>query len=140
MEFLGIGPLELAFIIIIALILIGPRDMAKTARSAGRLLNRLYKSEEWKAITDASRNLRNLPNRLAREAALEDLDLHNEIKETLDEAKQATSLPAGPGMQVRTTPPPASQAQPVANPGSTEVMPPKPPDETKESEEPAPSP
>jgi Sec-independent protein translocase protein TatA len=56
MELLGIGPLELAFIILIAVIVIGPRDIGKFARGAGRFLNRLYHSEEWKALNQASRN------------------------------------------------------------------------------------
>ena len=74
MELLGIGPLELAFIILIAVIVIGPRDIGKFARGAGRFLNKLYRSEEWKALNQASRNLRTLPNRLAREAALDELE------------------------------------------------------------------
>ncbi len=86
MEFLGVGPMELAFIILIALVLIGPRDLAKTARSVGRFLNRMYRSEAWKTLNQASQNLRTLPNRLAREAELEDL---KEIKQTLTETRAA---------------------------------------------------
>lgn len=74
MDILGIGPLELLFIMVIALIVLGPRDIARFARSAGRALNRIYKSEAWGAINKASREFRDLPNRLAREAALDDLD------------------------------------------------------------------
>lgn len=85
MELFGIGPLELLFIITIALIVVGPRDIGKFARSAGRFINRLYKSETWKMLTDASRNLRTLPNRLAREAALEELD---EAKDAFTKAKK----------------------------------------------------
>ena len=73
MEILGIGPLELLFILLIALIAVGPKDLGKAARSMGRLLNQLYKSEAWQNLGEASRNIRSLPNRLAREAALEDL-------------------------------------------------------------------
>lgn len=73
MEILGIGPLELLFILLIALIAVGPKDLGKAARSMGRLLNQLYKSEAWQNLGEASRNIRTLPNRLAREAALEEL-------------------------------------------------------------------
>ncbi len=86
MDFLGIGPLELAFILIIIFIVIGPKDINKTARSAGRFLNRMYKSDEWKALTQASRTIRTLPNRLAREAELEEL---NEIKESISSTTSA---------------------------------------------------
>jgi sec-independent protein translocase protein TatB len=88
MDFLGVGPLELLFIIVIALIVLGPRDLAKHARTVGRFLNRLYKSETWKAMSDASRSLRTLPNRLAREAALEELQ---EVREDLEETRKIFS-------------------------------------------------
>lgn len=74
MDFLGVGPLELLFVLIIALIVLGPRDIARFARRAGRLLNRLYNSEVWGTIHKASQEFRDLPNRLAREAALDELD------------------------------------------------------------------
>jgi Sec-independent protein translocase protein TatA len=74
MDFLGIGPLELVAVLVIALIVLGPRDIASFARRAGGMINRLYRSEVWGAVNKASREFRDLPNRLAREAALEELD------------------------------------------------------------------
>jgi sec-independent protein translocase protein TatB len=85
MEVLGIGPLEALFVLILALLVVGPKDLGKAARTFGRFLNRLYRSEAWSAITQASRNLRTLPNRLAREAALEELD---EARSELHQASQ----------------------------------------------------
>lgn len=85
MDILGVGPLELIFVLIIAILIIGPRDLGKTAKTLGRFLNRVYKSDEWRALTEASRTLRTLPNRLAREAELEEL---NEIKESIQETAQ----------------------------------------------------
>lgn len=74
MDILGIGPLELLFVVLIAIIVLGPRDLARIARSSGRFLNKIYRSEVWGTLTRASRDIRNLPNKLAREAALEELD------------------------------------------------------------------
>jgi sec-independent protein translocase protein TatB len=74
MDILGIGPLELLLILLIALIVVGPKDLGKLARSFGRFLNRLYRSEFWRTMTETSQQIRTLPNRLAREAALEELD------------------------------------------------------------------
>jgi sec-independent protein translocase protein TatB len=74
MDILGIGPLEALFIALIALLVIGPKDIGRTARALGRFLNQLYRSDAWRTLNEASRNLRTLPNRLAREAALEELD------------------------------------------------------------------
>lgn len=88
MEFLGIGPLELIFVLVIALIIIGPKDMGKTARRIGHFLNRLYKSEGWRTFLQASRNLRTLPSRLAREAELEEL---RQVRKTVKEVGQEVS-------------------------------------------------
>ena len=74
MDIFGIGPTELVFIILIALILLGPKEMEKTGRTIGRFLRDLTKSDSWRAFRDTSRELRNLPNRLMREANLEDLE------------------------------------------------------------------
>jgi sec-independent protein translocase protein TatB len=93
MDFLGVGPLELVFILVIALIVLGPHDIARFARRAGRWLNRLYTSEVWGTLNRASREFRDLPNRLAREAALDDLD------ETL---RQSTDPDANAGEEEET--------------------------------------
>jgi sec-independent protein translocase protein TatB len=73
MEFLGVGPLELVFILLLILLVFGPKDIARMARSIGHFLNRMYRSENYKIIQKTSEELRNLPNRLAREAQLEEL-------------------------------------------------------------------
>jgi Sec-independent protein translocase protein TatA len=114
MEILGIGPLEAIFIVLIALIAIGPRDLGTTARSLGRTLNRVYRSEAWHSLSQASRNLRGLPNRLAREAALEELDqIRRELKDGPPPPTPAGQLrqpagsetgPVGPGLTARPQP------------------------------------
>lgn len=73
MEILGIGPLELLFILLIALIILGPGDMVKAGRTIGRFLRKVITSPEWQTVQKASRELRYLPNRLMREASMEDL-------------------------------------------------------------------
>jgi Sec-independent protein translocase protein TatA len=114
MEILGIGPLEAIFIVVLALIAIGPRDLGTSARSLGRTLNRVYRSEAWHSLTQASRNLRGLPNRLAREAALEELDqVRRELKDGSPPPTQPDQLrqpagsgpgPVGPGSPARPQP------------------------------------
>lgn len=96
MDFLGVGPLELVFVLLIALLVLGPRDIARFARKAGRFLNRLYRSELWDTLSKASQEFRNLPNRLAREAALDDLDdsLRREMKGETSERPGAEALDA----------------------------------------------
>jgi sec-independent protein translocase protein TatB len=73
MEILGIGPLELFFILIIALVILGPKDMAKAGKTLGRFMRKIITSPEWRTVQKASRELKYLPNRLMREASLDDL-------------------------------------------------------------------
>ena len=68
MEFLGIGMSELIFIIIIALIVLGPKDMQKAGKTIGKWLRDIVTSDGWKAFQQTSRELRTLPNKLMREA------------------------------------------------------------------------
>jgi Sec-independent protein translocase protein TatA len=132
MEILGVGPLEFFFVLLIALIIIGPRDMAKTARTLGRSLNRLYKSDSWRMILQASRNLRTLPNRLAREAEMSDL---REARDAIREAGQGISGDVHKlqdDLKAWTAPPPSPQKPAPSGPPSTsgEPEPPAPPDPT----------
>jgi Sec-independent protein translocase protein TatA len=73
MEILGIGPLELLFILLIALIILGPGDMVKAGLTLGRFLRKIITSPEWHMVQKASTEIRNLPNRLMREASIDDL-------------------------------------------------------------------
>ena len=91
MEILGIGPSELIFVIIIALIVLGPKDMQKAGKTIGQYLNRLVKSDGWKAFQQTSRELRNLPTNLMREANTEMAETEKEIRKSLD---MRSTLPA----------------------------------------------
>ena len=84
MDILGIGPLEFIFILIIALIVLGPSDMVKAGRTIGRFLRQIVTSPTWRAVTRTSSELRTLPNKLIRDAGLED-----DLKEIQNATKQA---------------------------------------------------
>ena len=85
MEFLGIGPSELLFIIIIALIVLGPKDMQKTGRTIGKWMRKIITSDGWKLFQQTSREIQTLPNRLMREAAMDELkDLQKDLKKPLE--------------------------------------------------------
>jgi len=73
MDILGIGPLEFVFIILIALIILGPNDMIKAGRSFGKLLRSIVTSPNWKVLQEASKDIRSLPDKLMREAGIENL-------------------------------------------------------------------
>ena len=105
MEILGIGPSELIFIIVIALIVLGPKDMQKAGKNIGSYLNKLVKSDGWKAFQQTSRELRNLPTNLMREANMD-------LAETEKEIRKATKMPPFPGMPLPQKPSPDSAVEP----------------------------
>lgn len=86
MDILGVGPLELIFILIIALIVLGPSDMVKAGRTIGRFLRQVVTSPTWRAVTRTSSEIRTLPNKLIREAGLEE-----DLKEFQDVTRQGLS-------------------------------------------------
>lgn len=73
MEILGIGVPEFVFILIIALIVLGPKDMQKAGKTIGIWMRKVVMSSEWQNIRNASNKLKTLPNQLMREANLDDI-------------------------------------------------------------------
>lgn len=139
MDILGIGPTELMFIILIALILLGPKDMQKTGRTIGRWLRNMTRSDNWRAFRDTSREIRNLPNRLMREANLEDLEkdvgkIGKEIQESADiQGYGAWSNPSAAKAKPK---PPQSKPVPAEAPkNDNQAQKPTPPSEKKANEE-----
>jgi sec-independent protein translocase protein TatB len=77
MDIFGIGPLELFFIILLVIIIFGPKDIQKASKTAGAWLRKVVQSDLWKTVNQASRKIRTLPNDLMREAGID------EIKQTI---------------------------------------------------------
>ncbi|QYK50354.1 MAG: twin-arginine translocase TatA/TatE family subunit [Anaerolineales bacterium] len=75
MQFLGISPTELIFIVIILFVVLGPQDLVKVGSTLGRSIRKLRESGAWKTMTDATRQLRELPQTLARQAGVDELEL-----------------------------------------------------------------
>jgi Sec-independent protein translocase protein TatA len=137
MEFLGIGPLELAFILLIVLLVIGPKDLEKTARALGRGLNSIVKSDLFRTVQQVGRELQNLPTELMREANLEESQkdlqqIGKDLQQSLDIGAQRdtaiksawTPDAAGPTLN---SPPPPSIAPPPASTGGSQTRPNTPP-------------
>ena len=132
MEILGVGPSELIFIILIAIIVLGPRDMQKAGRMIGHWLNRLTKSEGWKMMQDTSRDLRDLPNKLMRDANMEIWEAEKDLRRTIDPRSGAPPSPTRdtPSAQPEENPPPSEGAE-----NSTQSAPPSVDPSTTNSEE-----
>ena len=123
MEFLGVGPSELIFIVIIALIILGPRDMQKAGKTIGKWMRDIVTSDGWKIFQQTSREIRTLPTRLMREANEELGKLDNEIKGA---SGPAPARPNNPNMPPRSQPmtsPPAAFPQNKIAPPTEETKP-----------------
>lgn len=67
MEIFGIGPLELVLILLIALIVLGPKEMIETAKKAAGWLRKLRQSETWKT----TKEVMDIPNQVLKESGLD---------------------------------------------------------------------
>ncbi|MEA4909954.1 MAG: hypothetical protein GYA17_08530 [Chloroflexi bacterium] len=73
MNILNVGPLELLFILIIAIVVLGPEDAIKTTRKAATWIRKAVQSPAWKSFMNYSNEIRQLPTQIVRDAGLEDL-------------------------------------------------------------------
>src|SRR5512143_1750056 len=95
MEILGIGPSELLFIVVLALIILGPKEMQKAGRTIGKWLRQVVTSDGWKFFQQTSREIQTLPNRLMRDAALEELKkMEQDIRQPLQETSRGVTAVA----------------------------------------------
>jgi sec-independent protein translocase protein TatB len=126
MEILGIGPSELVLIVILALIILGPRDMQKAGSTLGHWLRRVVTSDGWKFFQQTSREIQTLPNRLMRDAALEELqkmeqDIRRPLQETGRDAAGVIADPsAGQADPAQAEPEPRILPSPAAPSANTD--------------------
>ena len=113
MEILGIGWQELIFIVMIAIIVLGPKDMQKAGRTIGRWLNQLIQSDSWKVFQKTSSELRNLPRNLMREANMEMREADKELRRVLDPRLDPPVSSAGrdPSTTPKTALPPSKEPE-----------------------------
>jgi sec-independent protein translocase protein TatB len=104
MEIFGIGASELTFVIIIALIILGPKDMQKAGRTIGKWMRDIVTSDGWKVFQKTSSELRNLPTRMMREANQE-LD---KVTKDINTGMNVNKRPGIPPRSVATNVPPAA--------------------------------
>jgi sec-independent protein translocase protein TatB len=126
MEVLGIGPLELLFVLIIALIVLGPTDMVKAGRTIGRFLRQVVTSPTWRAVTRTSSELRTLPNKLIRDAGLEEnlRDIQEATKQAIPPDLNSDLNQWQKDISSWTTPPTIGKTPEAAEPPSDDPVPP----------------
>lgn len=68
MDIFGVGIPELVFIALIALIILGPKEMQKTVQVVGKGLRKLMMSDTWRVVREANEKITHLPTKLMRDA------------------------------------------------------------------------
>lgn len=101
MNVLGIGMPELIFVILVALIILGPKDMQKTGKAIGGFLLKIVKSSEWRLVKDTTRTIRTLPSQFMREAS-QDLE---RVRDDVDLTVSTPGETVGSETGERSTPP-----------------------------------
>ncbi len=83
MKILNVGLPELAVLLIIALIFLGPDGMKENARKLAVSLRKFLHSDTWRTVNGMYREVKDYPEKLMREAELDELreTLRRENKE-----------------------------------------------------------
>jgi Sec-independent protein translocase protein TatA len=74
MNIFGIGPLEIIFVLIIGILVLGPQGMITAGKKLGKFLRSIIKSDWWQNIRRGISEIQYLPQRLMREAELDELN------------------------------------------------------------------
>lgn len=109
-----IGAAELLVIIIVAVVVIGPKDMPLAMRTAGRWIGKMRKvSAHFRTGIDA----------MVREAELEDMEKKWKARNEEIMRNSAASAEAAAGAPVMTGPPPTAESR-TADPAADHSAPP----------------
>lgn len=115
MEIFNIGILELLFILVLMLILLGPEGMAKTARGLARWVRRFTHSPLWNDMVKAQRDIQELPTKLVRDAGIEEFQqeiqkINQNVKEDLNTIRKPVPMDL-PAPVVKQVEPPQEENQ-----------------------------
>ena len=68
----GIGFGEIVFVLILMIIVLGPKKMVEGARSLGQTIRKVTRSQFWKEAVKTSREIRDIPRKIIDEAGVEE--------------------------------------------------------------------
>lgn len=72
MNILGIGFPELLFIFVIALIVLGPRNLVKTSTQLSSAIRRFVTSDTWKSIVHSTKEIRDIQGKIIGDTGLQE--------------------------------------------------------------------
>ncbi len=130
MEIFNVGFGELLFIFLLALILLGPDGMKKAGLTIGKGVRAIIRSPFWKIFMDTTREIREMPTTLIREAGLEEFKekTRKSLQEFSEELPRETGLSDDDFQQLdpRLRPIPWDAKPPSPNPPSQTENPARP--------------
>ena len=74
MNFLGIGPLELVLLVLIALVVLGPNDIVKVSKNLGNWIRKIRKSDTWDNVIKMTDEVKKIPQNLIEESGIDEPD------------------------------------------------------------------
>lgn len=87
MQLFNIGALEFLFILLLALIILGPEKAIKTAGDLARWVRDLTKTSFWRDLVSTSREIQNLPKTLLNDSELQ--STYNDLNRATGEIKSS---------------------------------------------------
>ena len=109
MNIFGIGPLEIIFVLIIGILVLGPEGMIEAGKKMGKLMRSIIKSTWWQNVRRGMNEIQHLPNRLMREAELEELnEIRKLTKDSLPSIGDQDLIKSSSWTGNHTNPPPSS--------------------------------
>jgi len=85
MNIFGVGPLEIIVVIVIGILVLGPEGMVEAGKKLGKFLRSVITSTWWQGVRRSVNEIQHLPQRLMREAELEELKELQDIREITDQ-------------------------------------------------------
>lgn len=123
MKILNIGPLELFLIVLLALVVFGPKRLVQVMRDSGKWLRSISQSPVVRELFRTTEDLRNIPNELYRESGL-DQDL-KEVSRALQESARIDEMNAEREKQQTNLSPSAPEEQSILPPAPPAEGPPQ---------------
>ena len=106
MDILGIGIPELLLIFVIALIVLGPKNLLSTTRQVSSGIRKLLQSDMWQSMMNSTREIKEVQNQIIKDTG---------ITESLNSLRQSTRVLSNPSAPKWTQ----SVQPPAGNPGTT---------------------
>jgi len=119
MQILGIGPLEFLLILVVMILVLGPKGMLQAARESGKLIRKVVRSPIWREIVGTSHEIRDLPNKIIKEAGIE-----AEMEELRRSTQSGLNTYTKSISQISTANKPVAE-KPIINPSVENVKPSK---------------